>query len=89
MKTKCFNCGKEFDWEEEEEDYQPCIECDGTGTNGIGIECRACNGTGVTNLNENKVPICEDCMLIEKEKINAHKPIKNTKVTFLRLDKGE
>ena len=89
MKAKCFNCGKEFDWEE---DYQPCIECDGTGTDGVGRKCILCGGVGAVDVNADDVPVCEDCMLMEEEaesKDISHKPIKNTKVTFLRLDEGE
>ena len=66
VKANCFNCGKEFDWKKEE-DYQHCEYCNGTGTNGVGENCIFCKGTGFIDVNEDDVPICEDCLMMEEE----------------------
>lgn len=67
MKAHCFNCGKEFEWEPSEEDYQPCEYCNGTGIDDVLNDCIFCKGTGFIDLNEDDVPICEDCLMKEEE----------------------
>jgi len=64
MKAKCFNCGKEFEWDKGE-DYQPCEYCNGTGNDEVSERCIFCKGTGFIDLNEDDLPICEDCLLLE------------------------
>jgi len=64
MKAKCFNCGKEFDWKQEE-DYQPCEYCNGSGIDEIGNDCIICKGTGFVDVNEDAVPMCEECFFLE------------------------
>ena len=66
MKANCFNCGKEFEWEPEE-DYQPCGYCDGTGNDETMNNCIFCKGTGFIDLNEDDIPICEDCLMKEED----------------------
>ena len=66
MKTICFNCGKEFDWEQEK-DWRTCNDCNGTGTDGVGRKCILCNGVGGIDINTDDVPICEDCYNEEED----------------------
>ena len=65
MKAKCFNCGKEFNWEQEE-DWQICEYCNGKGTDEVGENCIFCKGTGFIDVNEDAVPMCEECFFLEE-----------------------
>ncbi len=66
MKVNCFNCGKEFEWEQPEEDWRLCNDCDGTGTDGVGNKCILCGGSGAIDVNADEIPICEDCLMLEE-----------------------
>lgn len=68
MKSHCFNCGREFEWEQPQEDWQLCNDCGGTGVDGID-DCVFCGGSGVIDLNADEIPICEDCLMKEEEEI--------------------
>lgn len=65
MKAKCFNCGKEFEWKKEE-DWQVCEYCNGTGNDEVHERCIFCKGTGFVDVNEDDLPICEDCYVEEE-----------------------
>ena len=64
MKAKCFNCGKESDWEKEE-DLRICEYCNGTGNDEVHERCIFCEGTGIVDLNEDEIPTCEECLLLQ------------------------
>ena len=67
MKAKCFLCGQEFNWEKEE-NYQPCEYCNGTGHDEVCNECIFCKGVGFRDINEDDVPICDDCRMRGEER---------------------
>ena len=60
MKVKCSNCGEKTEWEQEE-DYEPCEYCGSSGIDEIGNNCIICKGTGFVDINEDDMPICEEC----------------------------
>ena len=66
MKAHCFICGREFDFEENE-DWQECNMCGGTGLDECCSMCIFCNGTGEVNIYADELPICEDCLMKEEE----------------------